>query len=769
MQEILSAIEEFCQENEHEVTELGEKEDSTSSLQSDTSLKAGPLSSSPQPDDKEEDLIADPLDLPTAPSKPARSQVDNLASEPDDYFYSVPPDCGSKNHWLPCTKLNTLVSANGGVTIYRVAFIKPAKVWIVDGKQFALNTVNHSLTVGARVIAKLKTSSSPHHFKLGVVGEELSDNNRHRYLVFFDSGQGNYVEPKDVREVAESSPNVWEDVHVNMRDFIRDFLQGSAAHQQWQLKVAVNQQILTERKGPWLNATVTSIDCSLVELFFRDENVHEWIHRGSKRLAPNFRSAVQGENDENDFEVVDEPLNEDEPIESSEPSSDRKQSTLHSDESTVSANFTPNHSESSWLSEEQTSNENSTSLDSASGSDTTKTSDNPKRKTKIAENSEPVSKVRILDDNPDFNFEPQSLMKYFRYNLAAKRIAAAKFVDHSCSSQCLAKTLNWKFQGCPLSKPILKSFERKVIKKARRVVEYTAPCGRTLSSMEEVHQYLQLTQCKNLQVDNFDFDVRLNVLQCFKIHDKDTSGCLFYKPDLSDGKELVPIPVINEFSKDPPEPFEYIVNRLPMHGVNINTDREFLSCCDCTDDCADKSKCACFQLASVGYKHKNPNIEYDDDKISYQWKRLYEVFPTGIYECNKNCKCSSRCLNKVVQHPQQNHLQLVQTKNRGWGVTTSHDIPKGAFVCKYLGYVYRDSDANALEHGDTYFAALDFIETATCHKEGYESDTGIDMTQILEKRFGSSEIYVMDGKLSSNIGRFLNVSLFESRSVHKLT
>ena len=38
-----------------------------------------------------------------------------------------------------------------------------------------------------------------------------------------------------------------------------------------------------------------------------------------------------------------------------------------------------------------------------------------------------------------------------------------------------------------------------------------------------------------------------------------------------------------------------------------------------------------------------------DPSAGYQYRRLADNVSTGIYECNKNCKCKSTCLNRVAQ------------------------------------------------------------------------------------------------------------------------
>lgn len=50
--------------------------------------------------------------------------------------------------------------------------------------------------------------------------------------------------------------------------------------------------------------------------------------------------------------------------------------------------------------------------------------------------------------------------------------------------------------------------------------------------------------------------------------------------------EQVPIPVVNGINNDALEFCNYSIKRVPMEGVHMNLDPEFLCGCDCTDDCS---------------------------------------------------------------------------------------------------------------------------------------------------------------------------------------
>jgi SET domain-containing protein len=63
-----------------------------------------------------------------------------------------------------------------------------------------------------------------------------------------------------------------------------------------------------------------------------------------------------------------------------------------------------------------------------------------------------------------------------------------------------------------------------------------------------------------------------------------------------------------------------------------------------------------------------------------------------IIECNKECRCNPlNCRNRVLQNRSRIQLMVVRTPSKsGWGVRAMEFIPKGAFVCEYLGMVISD-------------------------------------------------------------------------------
>lgn len=262
-----------------------------------------------------------------------------------------------------------------------------------------------------------------------------------------------------------------------------------------------------------------------------------------------------------------------------------------------------------------------------------------------------------------------------------------------------------------------------------------------------------------------------------------------------------------------PEKFTYVTQHRLHRDIPYHSDdhRNSMICCECTDDCSDRNSCPCWQLTLVGSHYDGAPHEQ-----IYQNKCLYTVVSTGIYECNSNCKCSTKCTNRVAQQPITHNFEVFMTKNCGWGVRCLNDLPRGAFICCYFGHLQtkKVSIDTAKRHGDNYMATLDFLEFAGKIKDDYEpeilenirsendsdsdehppkkkrrvmygsssmdrarkkitgvkreciSDEYIENSESRRKLFGPKATeYIIDGKRCGNFGRFFNVSTFVHISI----
>ncbi|EDW01619.1 histone-lysine N-methyltransferase eggless [Drosophila grimshawi] len=559
------------------------------------------------------------------------------------------------------------------------------------------------LTIGTRVIAYFNGSTLsrgkekcvvPSAFYPGIIAEPLKQANRFRYLIFYDDGYTQYVQHSDVRLVCLASEKVWEDVHPGSRDFIQKYVEKYSVDRPM-VQCTRGQNMNTESNGTWLYARVIDIDCSLVQMQFDDDKNHtEWIYRGSLRLGPVFKETQNALNSANAMQQHRVPRRTEPFI--------RYTKEMETSSRQVNQQMRAIARKSSSVPQ----NVNTSSSSSAAAAAANAAAAAAARNTVRHLNN---STIYVDDEN-----RPKGHVVYFT---AKRNLPPKMYSPHECSPACLFKIVHRLDSYSPLAKPLLSGWERLVFKqKAKRNVVYRGPCGKSFRNLAEVHMYLRATD-NVLNVENFDFTPDLRCLAEYSI-----DPTIVKEADISKGQEKMAIPLVNYYDNTLPPPCTYAKQRIPTEGVHLNLDEEFLVGCDCEDDCSDKSKCACWQLTVGGVRYCIPNKPIEE--IGYQYKRLHEHVPTGIYECNSRCKCKKNCLNRVVQHSLEMKLQVFKTSNRGWGLRCVNDIPKGAFICIYAGHLLTETMANegGLDAGDEYFADLDYIEVAEQLKEGYESD-----------------------------------------------
>lgn len=568
----------------------------------------------------------------------------------------------------------------------------------VPGRHLAYpNPAAVRLEVGTRVIAVFQDGEPNNQNKggsyySGLIAEPPKSNNRYRYLVFFDDGYAQYVPHNKILVVCETSTNVWDDMHPDSRDFIEKYLKSYPERPM--VKLAPNQVVKTEWNGKWWIARVVQVDGSLVKMSFDADKRTEWIYRGSTRLAPLYTQlANQQARQESGGTGTISRMRGLGMQRVNQPYVEYTQNVGTEDE--VSETPVPAPSK---------------IVRAVAKKSTTKKHEIP---------VSPIPRPR-----PNF-FNPDNIGSVKELQLPKDAPMPKRFQAHGCGPNCIEwiKYDPIKMRGYnPLSIPLYCGWQRELpkFKKNKHVILYTAPCGRRLRNMQELHRYLRI--CKsNMSVDLFDFDFWVNALSEFTLSDKVKRYIV--QEDISHGKENVKIPLVNYVDHSLPNNLIYANERQAYEGVPLNTDSAFLCGCDCTDDCQNKAKCACWQLTIQGSAMLPGG--YADPNVGYYYKRLQERVITGIYECNEQCKCSKKtCLNRVVQHPLQLQLQLFKTPNKGWGLRCVNDIPKGTFICIYAGYLYTEQTANFIgeQDGDDYLAELDYIEVVERMKEDYESD-----------------------------------------------
>ncbi|XP_064480730.1 histone-lysine N-methyltransferase SETDB1-like isoform X3 [Ornithodoros turicata] len=567
-------------------------------------------------------------------------------------------------------------------TLYKVKFDSRKSL---AGNSFSARQMSYVdppsviLPVGSRIVATYSDESwSPRQsLYAGIIAEPPKPLNRYRYLIFFDDGYAQYVAFDKVYLMCGTSKGgVWEDMHEDVQDFVRGYLEQYPERPM--LRMQKGQTVKTEWKGRWWAARVIAVDASLVKMAFEADERTEWIYRGSTRFAPLFAA-----------------LHHAAPSQGGRVRRHNLMPAMHRQHRPVV--------------------EYTRSIDDRKDEGKKNGQKNFARKSTTQERKDGEVGSTVVG-TPLSQAGTREILKLPNYNEADEKT----FVAHNCSSKCITvdddpdKHLGINLLVIPC-KYGWRRCTIKPSKKSRRLVSYTAPCGRRVRGYAELLRYLRATKSK-LTVDLFCFDSSVNVFCQFVPQTVLTSI-----KDLTYGKELVPVSCVNSLDNTYPPYVEYSASRYPGKNVVLNLDSEFLCGCDCEDDCQDRDKCACQQL-TVSATEALPSGR--NPEAGYKHRRLPEPLITGVYECNVNCKCSKGCLNRVVQNGLRTRLQVFMTERRGWGIRCLDDIPQGSFVCVYAGQLLNEQGANedGNQYGDEYLAELDHIEVVEKQKEGYESD-----------------------------------------------
>uniref|UniRef100_A0ACD5XX46 Uncharacterized protein n=1 Tax=Avena sativa TaxID=4498 RepID=A0ACD5XX46_AVESA len=200
-------------------------------------------------------------------------------------------------------------------------------------------------------------------------------------------------------------------------------------------------------------------------------------------------------------------------------------------------------------------------------------------------------------------------------------------------------------------------------------------------------------------------------------------------PDISEGKESIPICVINTTDGMQPMPFKYITEviypppyeKAPPKG------------CDCTNGCLDSSECAC--------------AVKNEGEIPFNLNSAIVYTKPVIYECGPSCRCPPTCHNRVSQHGPKIQLEIFKTGKTGWGVRSPSFISSGSFICEYVGEVLQETEAERTENDEYLF---DIGRDSDDDEEGSQSST----SEIMKEAVG----YTIDAAKCGNVGRFINHS-----------
>ncbi|XP_078153745.1 uncharacterized protein LOC144548900 isoform X2 [Carex rostrata] len=208
-------------------------------------------------------------------------------------------------------------------------------------------------------------------------------------------------------------------------------------------------------------------------------------------------------------------------------------------------------------------------------------------------------------------------------------------------------------------------------------------------------------------------------------------------PDISQGKEKIPICAINTIDDEKPPTFKYVTSTIYPNWYEKTPPKG----CDCTGKCFSSKKCSC--AAKNGGE-----VAFNFNGAIIQAKPL-------IYECGPSCRCPPSCYNRVTQNGIKFPLEIFKTESRGWGVRSLSSIPSGSFICEYVGELLRDEEAEKRDNDEYLFDIGHNYDDAALW-EGLPSfipDIGSSGGGA-----SASEGFTIDAAEMGNVGRFINHS-----------
>ncbi|KAI3772955.1 hypothetical protein L6452_04151 [Arctium lappa] len=256
--------------------------------------------------------------------------------------------------------------------------------------------------------------------------------------------------------------------------------------------------------------------------------------------------------------------------------------------------------------------------------------------------------------------------------------------------------------------------------------------------------------------------------------------------DIAKGQESLIISLVNEVNSECPPSFHYIPRNAVFQNAYVNFSLARIgddNCCpNCFGDCLTSSTpCLCALQSGGEFAYTTEGLvkeELIDECIKMNCdpeKRclLYckecplerskneEIIEpckghlerSFIKECWLKCGCNKQCGNRVVQRGIKHKLQVFMTaEGKGWGLRTLEDLPKGAFVCEYVGEV--------LTNAELYNRV-----SQNSNKNEYAHPVLLDADWGEESELKDEEALCLDATHYGNVARFINHRCFDSNLV----
>ncbi|KAL3647701.1 hypothetical protein CASFOL_008669 [Castilleja foliolosa] len=256
--------------------------------------------------------------------------------------------------------------------------------------------------------------------------------------------------------------------------------------------------------------------------------------------------------------------------------------------------------------------------------------------------------------------------------------------------------------------------------------------------------------------------------------------------DIAKGQEKVVITLVNEVNDEKPPSFSYIPQNAAFQNAYVNISLARIgdnnSCGACSGDCLSLSvPCACahetggeFAYTADGLVKEellNESISMNRDPKKHcqyfckecplERSKCEDIIEPCkghlvrkfIKECWWKCGCDKQCGNRVVQRGISRSLQVFMAPGgKGWGLRTLEDLPKGAFVCEYVGEI--------LTNAELYERV-----SRSPKGEKHSYPVLLDADWCAEGVLKDEEALCLDATYYGNVARFINHRCYDSNLV----
>uniref|UniRef100_A0A2P2MMV9 Histone-lysine N-methyltransferase SUVR2 isoform X1 n=1 Tax=Rhizophora mucronata TaxID=61149 RepID=A0A2P2MMV9_RHIMU len=250
--------------------------------------------------------------------------------------------------------------------------------------------------------------------------------------------------------------------------------------------------------------------------------------------------------------------------------------------------------------------------------------------------------------------------------------------------------------------------------------------------------------------------------------------------DITKGEEMFKISWLNEINSECLPSFHYIPQNLVFQNAYVSFTLSQIraeDCCSsCIGDClTSPTPCACTREIKHGFAYTPEGLVKEDfleDCISSardpQQQCLFYCKDCAlerskndemlepckghlqrkyIQECWFKCGCHKLCGNRVVQRGSRCKLQVFFTpEEKGWGLRTLEKLPKGAFVCEYIGEI--------LTTKELYERKAQRARSSNIERHTYP--VLLDSYWWLKGDINEEEALCLDATFYGNVARFIN-------------